>query len=243
MKIIKVKDYNELSEAAAQFVLERVKQNPKLVLGLATGGTPEGMYKRLVDDHRTAGTSYKNVTTFNLDEYAGLKRTDESSYYAYMRHHLFDHIDVPEENIHLPNGEKEDLQAECSEYEQLIKEAGNIDLQVLGIGGNGHIGFNEPGTSFDSLTHVVTLEESTRKANARFFPSDAEVPTHALTMGIETIMRAKEIVMLISGESKAETAAQLFSGEANENFPASVLNNHPNTTVIIDEAALTKMKK
>ncbi|KAB7707200.1 glucosamine-6-phosphate deaminase [Bacillus aerolatus] len=242
MKLIKVKDYNELSETAARLVLEKVKANPDIVLGLATGGTPEGMYKRLVEDHRSAGTSYKNVTTFNLDEYAGLSQADPNSYYAYMREHLFDHIDVPKENVHLPDGEKEDLDAECIQYEQLIKEAGNVDLQVLGIGGNGHIGFNEPGTPFDSHTHVVTLDESTREANARYFSSLDEVPTQALTMGIQTIMRAKEIVLLASGKSKAEAVAQLLKEEANENFPASILTTHPNVTVIVDEEATASVK-
>lgn len=237
MNIVKVNDYKELSETAAALVLEKVKQHPKIVLGLATGGTPEGMYKQLVDDHKTAGTTYREVTTFNLDEYAGLPREDRNSYYTYMRQQLFDHIDVAEENVHLPNGEAADLQVECQQYEQLIKEAGGIDLQVLGIGGNGHIGFNEPGTSFDSTTHIVTLDESTRKANARYFASIDEVPTHALTMGIQTIMRAKEIILLASGKSKAEAVARLLTGEASESFPASVLLTHPNVTVIIDKEA------
>ncbi|RJS60359.1 glucosamine-6-phosphate deaminase [Bacillus sp. PK3_68] len=243
MNIIKVKDYRELSETAARIVLKKVKQNPQMVLGLATGGTPEGMYERLVADHRTAGTSYKHITTFNLDEYAGLPRTDRNSYYTYMKHQLFDHIDIPEENIHLPNGEAKDLQEECLQYEQSIREAGDIDLQVLGIGGNGHIGFNEPGTPFHSITHVVTLDESTRKANARYFSSLAEVPTQALTMGIQTIMRAKEIVLLVSGESKAEAMVQLLTEEANESFPASALLAHPNVTVVVDEEALKKVEK
>ncbi|OCA91706.1 glucosamine-6-phosphate deaminase [Pseudobacillus wudalianchiensis] len=241
MKIIKVKDYKELSETAARLILEKVRANPQLVLGLATGGTPEGMYEQLVTDHRTAGTSYQQITTFNLDEYAGLPREDRNSYYTYMRQQLFDHIDIPEENVHLPNGETEDLQAECRHYEQLIKEAGDVDLQILGIGGNGHIGFNEPGTSFDSVTHVVTLDESTREANARYFSSLDEVPTHAVTMGIQTIMRAKEIVLLVSGESKADAIVRLLTEEANESFPASALLTHPNVTLIVDEEALKKV--
>lgn len=243
MNIIKVKDYQQLSETAVRLVLEKVKQNPQMVLGLATGGTPEGMYERLVADHHTTGTSYKRVKTFNLDEYAGLPRKDQNSYYMYMRHQLFDHIDIPEENIHLPNGEAKSLQEECLQYEQSIREAGDIDLQVLGIGGNGHIGFNEPGTSFESVTHVVTLDESTRRANARYFSSLDEVPTHALTMGIQTILRAKEIVLLVSGESKADAMVRLLTEEANESFPASALLTHPNVTVIVDEEALKKTDK
>ncbi|MGC8228144.1 glucosamine-6-phosphate deaminase [Pseudobacillus badius] len=241
MDVIRVKDYKELSEQAAKFVLERVKKNPEMILGLATGGTPEGMYEQLVTDHRTAGTSYKQVTTFNLDEYAGLPRKDRNSYYSYMREQLFDHIDIPNDQIHLPNGEAEDWQEECLQYEQAIAEAGQMDVQVLGIGGNGHIGFNEPGTSFDSATHVVTLDESTRKDNARYFSNLDEVPTHALTMGIQTIMRAKEIVLLASGESKADAMARLLQGEADESFPASALLSHPNVTVIADEEALKKV--
>ncbi|OZI11789.1 glucosamine-6-phosphate deaminase [Bacillaceae bacterium SAS-127] len=238
MKIIKVKDYQEMSQTAAEIIIAQVKTNPKLVLGLATGSTPEGLYKNLIADHQANGTTYQQVATFNLDEYIGLPKTDHNSYYAFMKKHLFDHIDVPAENIHLPSGEKEGLSAECAAYETFIHEAGGVDVQVLGIGGNGHIGFNEPGTPFDSLTHIIELDESTREANARFFNSLEEVPTQAITMGIQTIMSAKEIVLLASGAAKVEAISNLLLGEVTEAFPASCLHQHPNVTIIVDEAAL-----
>ncbi|MGM7634384.1 glucosamine-6-phosphate deaminase [Bacillus sp. Hm123] len=238
MKIIKVKDYQEISQTAAEIIIAQVKKNPKLVLGLATGSTPEGLYKNLIEDHEANGTTYQQVTTFNLDEYIGLPKEDHNSYYAFMKKHLFDHIDVLAENVHLPSGEKADLSAECTAYEALIHEAGGIDVQVLGIGGNGHIGFNEPGTPFDSLTHTIELDESTREANARFFNSLEEVPTQAITMGIQTIMSAKEIVLLASGAAKVEAISNLLLGEVTEEFPASCLHQHPNVTIIVDEAAL-----
>ncbi|WP_203362883.1 glucosamine-6-phosphate deaminase [Bacillus sp. REN10] len=242
MKIVKVKDYEEMSQKAAELIVAEVKKNPQIVLGLATGSTPEGLYQRLIEDHQTNGTTYKEVTTFNLDEYIGLPKEDRNSYYTFMKTHLFDHIDVPVEQAHLPSGENEDLSAECEAYEALIHEAGGVDIQVLGIGGNGHIGFNEPGTSFDSLTHIIELDESTREANARFFNSLEEVPTQAITMGIQTIMAAKKIVLLASGSAKVEAISKLLSGEVTEAFPASCLHQHPNVTVIVDEAALNENK-
>ncbi|MDQ0155515.1 glucosamine-6-phosphate deaminase [Robertmurraya andreesenii] len=240
MNLIEVKDYEEMSERAARYIIEKVRQAKTLNLGLATGGTPVGTYKNLIADHKENGTSYQNVTTFNLDEYVGLSGDDRNSYRFYMNEELFSHIDVVQANTHIPRGDAPDMQQECLNYEKLIAEHGGIDLQLLGIGTNGHIGFNEPGTSFDSATHLVDLAESTREANARYFSSLAEVPTKAITMGIATIMKSKEILLLISGQSKREALSNLLHGEVNENFPASALRNHPCVTIIADNAAIGK---
>lgn len=238
MKLIKVKDYDELSKTAAAYLIKKIQQQPKMTLGLATGSTPEGMYKYLVKDHKENHTSYRNIVTFNLDEYVGLEANDINSYQYFMNDHLFKHLDIEKSNAHIPNGCVGDCQKECQTYERLIKEHGGIDLQLLGIGRNGHIGFNEPGSSFQSRTRVVTLTENTRKDNARFFEKLEDVPTHAITMGMGTILESKEILMLISGEGKREAMRMLLSGIVSEDFPASALHKHPKATVIADEAAL-----
>jgi glucosamine-6-phosphate deaminase len=242
MNIITVKDYQKMSERAGDLLMNRVKMKEKPVLGLATGSTPEGMYAYIIEKYKEGKVSFSDVQTFNLDEYVGLDKDDTNSYTFYMKNQLFNHIDLLEGNAHLPDGKAENLKEECDAYEKKIERAGMIDLQVLGIGLNGHIGFNEPGTSFESKTHIVELDESTRQANARFFDSLDHVPTQALTMGIETIMNSKEILMLISGGSKAETLAKLMEGEVTEEFPASILHRHPNVTIIADEAAYTGVK-
>ncbi len=226
-----------MSKKAAEIIIERVRRAPDMVLGLATGGTPIGTYQELVSDHVHAETSYRNVTTFNLDEYIGLSGESSHSYRAFMNKHLFELIDILEENIHIPNGVSEDIQKECIEYEELIQKHGGIDLQILGIGQNGHIGFNEPGTSFESTTHIVELDPSTREANARFFKNSEDVPEKAITIGIATIMRSKEILLLISGEQKRAAFKQLVNGEVDEKFPASVLKKHQNVSIIADDAA------
>ncbi len=233
MKVIKAESYQELSDKAAEIVLQTVKSNPKAVLGLATGSTPIGLYKNMIKDHKKNGTSYKQVHTFNLDEYVGLGPDHPQSYAYFMREHLFDHIDIPAEQTFIPDGKAEDLEKECKEYEEKIKQYGGIDLLVLGIGPNGHIGFNEPGTPFTSRTHVVELTEETRKANSRFFDSIDEVPSQAISMGIGTIMESKKIILLIAG-NKAEAYQRLMDEEPNENMPATVLKNHPDVTVIVD---------
>ncbi|WP_026907096.1 glucosamine-6-phosphate deaminase [Paucisalibacillus globulus] len=239
MEIIRVKDYAAMSEAASTFLIERINRldNPKL--GLATGSTPEGLYKNIIEKHKQGDVSFKNVKSFNLDEYVGLEKNDPNSYYFFMKDKLFDHVDISLDNVRVPNGVAADLQQECQDHEEAIKAAGGIDVQLLGIGANGHIGFNEPGTPFTSKTQVVNLDESTIQANSRFFNTIEEVPTQAISMGIDTIMNSKEILLLISGESKAEALAKLVSGEVTEEVPASVLNNHPNVTVIADEAAFS----
>ncbi|RHW34009.1 glucosamine-6-phosphate deaminase [Lysinibacillus yapensis] len=242
MRIIKVKDYDELSREACNFVLNNMTQNEKLVLGLATGSTPEGLYSNLVESFKQGKASFKNVISFNLDEYVGLKAEDPQSYRHYMNEKLFSHVDILDENAHVPNGASINIEQECKDYEKLIEDSGKIDVQILGLGLNGHIGFNEPGTPFSSRTHIVDLNESTREANSRFFHSIEEVPTKAVTMGIETIMESKKILLLVSGKNKAEAVAKLMNGDVSTKFPASVLKQHKNVTVIADEDALSELK-
>jgi glucosamine-6-phosphate deaminase len=238
LKLIQTSTYEELSQMAAAQIIAKIQANPRLNLGLATGSTPTGVYKKLIQDHEANNTSYKQVNTFNLDEYIGISKKDPNSYHYFMCENLFDHIDVPLEQTHIPDGTAKDLDEECRRYEKFIAEHGGIDLQILGIGQNGHIGFNEPGTSFTSRTHLIDLAESTRKANSRFFESLDDVPTQAITMGIASIMESKEIFLLVSGASKAEALARLMNGEVSEQFPASVLKNHPNVTIFADKEAL-----
>lgn len=204
MKILQAKNYDEMSQKAAEFLIERIRRSPDIKLGLATGGTPVGLYAQLVNDQQKNHTSYRDVTTFNLDEYMGLSGEDPNSYRFFMDKHLFNHIDIQKENTHVPSGDKANPQQQCREYEYQIKKHGGIDLQVLGIGSNGHIGFNEPGTSFDTETHMVELTPSTREANARYFNSMSEVPSHAITMGIASIMRSREILLLVSEMPKVQ---------------------------------------
>jgi glucosamine-6-phosphate deaminase len=242
MKLIEAKDYQEMSAIAAKYIIEKVRANPSIHLGLATGGTPVGIYANLIADYQKNGTSYRKITTFNLDEYVGLSGENPNSYRYYMDNQLFNHIDIEKAKTNVPHGDVTDIQRECADYEKLMENLGGIDLQILGIGSNGHIGFNEPGTSFDSKTHIVKLAPSTLEANARYFNNLEEVPTEAVTMGIATIMKSKEILLLISGESKKDALFKLLNGEVDESFPASVLKNHPCVTIIADEAALKGLK-
>lgn len=237
VKVLVVRNYEELSREAANNIAEAVKAEPDVVLGLATGGTPLGCYRELIRMHREEGLSFSRVTTFNLDEYVGLPPEHPQSYHYYMFHNLFNHIDVKKENIHIPNGMADDLDEECRRYEEAIKEAGGIDLQLLGIGRNGHIGFNEPGSPFNSRTRVVRLTEQTRRDNARFFNSIEEVPTHAITMGIGTIMEARRIILIASGEAKAEAIAKAVKGPRTVEVPASALQEHPDCLFIVDREA------
>lgn len=232
MKWIEVNSYDEMSAVAANIFTEQLKAKPASILGLATGGSPVGMYKELVKRQQAGDITFKDVKTFNLDEYVGLDQSSPASYWTFMHENLFNHVDMKEENIQLPNGKVDDLAAECVAYDDRIAEAGGIDLQLLGIGVNGHIGFNEPGTSFTSLTNIVELTESTRTENAIYFDDPAEVPTQAITMGIQSIMNAKAIVLIAFGEKKLEAIEKLKSGVVTEDFPASQLLNHPNVTII-----------
>ncbi len=231
MKWIHVNNYDEMSKQAALIFKKQIEEKPDSVLGLATGGTPIGFYQELIKLYQQ-GLSFSKVKTFNLDEYVGISPQDVTSYHTYMQEHLFRHIDTPSENIHLPNGLADDLDAECKRYEAAIAACEGIDLQLLGIGVNGHIGFNEPGTAFSSTTHVVTLAEQTRLENAKYFPEGQKVPEQAITMGIKTIMGAKKIVLLAFGENKMHTLQKLREGSVTEDIPASRLKEHPNVEII-----------
>lgn len=238
MKVIRVKNYEKMSKEACQIVVHYMNTIPFPVLGLATGSTPVLLYKFLINEQYKSQVSFTNTTTFNLDEYVGLEPNHPNSYHYFMNHKLFQHVDIPNENIYLPNGNAKDLITECKNYDSLIDEANGIGLQVLGLGINGHIGFNEPGTSFNKRTHIVELDETTREANARFFNGKNNVPIHAITMGIQTILESKEILLHVSGESKALPLKRLLSGDVSEAFPASLLHHHKNVTIIADEQAL-----
>jgi len=241
MKVIQVKNHHDLGKKAAEMIISFIKKNPKAVLGLATGSTPKTTYKELIRDHIKNGTSYRQVRTVNLDEYVGLSENHPNSYHFFMREELFKHIDILQENIHIPNGLAENIGDECRKYDQLIQTLGGVDLQLLGIGRNGHIGFNEPGTSFENGTHVVDLTLDTRKANARFFTNLDEVPTQAITMGIKTILESRFILLLVSGREKAEAMSRLLNPnhKVSHDFPASSLHLHDNVTVIADTDALS----
>lgn len=240
MKIIITKDYEELSVKAAEVMLGVVKQNPRAVLGLATGTTPLGLYSRIIADHKENGTDYSKIRTVNLDEYKGLPKTHEQSYAYFMKKNLFDGLGITPEQTNIEDGTAKDEKAECLQYDALLEELPR-DIQLLGLGSNGHIAFNEPGTSFGSGTHVVTLAESTIKDNARLFEDIFEVPQKAYTMGIKQIMQAKKILILASGANKAEAVYKTVKGEVTEQVPASVLQLHPNCILIADRAAAQKL--
>ena len=237
MRIIVVDNYEEMSKRAARMIASQVMLKPDSVLGLATGDTPLGMYKELVKLFNNAEVDFNEVRTFNLDEYYGLSSESPHSYYSYMINNLFNHININRENINVPSGMAKDINTVCVEYENKIKEAGGIDMQVLGIGGNGHIGFNEPDVNFEAETHLVNLDEQTIKANSRFFNSIEDVPVKAISMGIKTIMNSKKIILLVSGVSKAEVIEKAINGKINPNLPASILQLHNDVTIILDKEA------
>ena len=236
MKVIIVENYDEMSVKAAEILTDIVKKNPKAVLGLATGSSPIGTYQNMAKDHCENGTSYKDIVTVNLDEYVGLTADHDQSYAYFMYQNLFKNIDVKLENTNLPSGSAKDLQAECDRYNALLEQY-QQDVQVLGLGSNGHIGFNEPGTPFGSVTHLVDLTESTIKDNSRLFASIDEVPRQALSMGIKNIMNAKSILVVVSGKNKAKAVYGMVKGEVTPDLPASVLQLHPAVTVICDKDA------
>lgn len=240
MNIIKAKDYQDMSRKAANIISAQVIMKPDCVLGLATGSTPVGTYEQLVDWYKKGDLDFSKVSSVNLDEYRGLKRTDPQSYYYFMHEHLFSHVNIREEATHVPDGTNPDADAACAEHERIIRELGGIDLQLLGLGNNGHIGFNEPCECFEKTTHCVDLTQSTIEANSRFFQSIEEVPTQAYTMGIGTIMAAKKILVVVNGEGKADIVARAFWGPVTPEVPASILQMHPDVTVVADEAALSK---
>lgn len=236
MKILITENYGAMSLKAFEIVKELVTRKPDAVLGLATGSTPIGLYKLMIEDYTRNGTSYKNIKTVNLDEYVGLDCSDSQSYIYFMRKRLFDHIDINPANVNIENGKAADRQAECERYSRLLSGM-QQDIQILGIGSNGHIAFNEPGTPFGSTTHIADLTESTVSDNSRLFENAEDVPRQAFTMGIKNIMNAKKILILAAHASKAEAVRGLVCGPVDESLPASVLQLHPDCTLICDEAA------
>lgn len=239
MKIIKAKDYKDMSRKAANIISAQIIMKPHCVLGLATGSTPIGTYDQLVEWYNKGDLDFSEVTTVNLDEYKGLTRENEQSYYYFMNDKLFSRVNINKERTFLPDGMEPDSDKACKDYNEIIASVGGVDLQLLGLGHNGHIGFNEPGMAFEAETHCVDLTESTMKANQRFFASMDEVPKQAYTMGIKTIMQAKKILIVISGEDKAQIVKEAFFGPITPKVQASVLQLHNDVTIVADEAALS----
>lgn len=243
MEIVIQPTADEASIVAARIVAQLVRRKPNAVLGLATGSTPLRMYAELVRMHREDGLDFSGVTTFNLDEYVGLAAGHPQSYRAFMREHLFQHINVPPGQIHIPDGLATDVPAECAAYEAAIRAAGGIDLQILGIGTDGHIGFNEPSSSLASRTRIKTLTARTRSDNARFFGSAEAVPLHVITMGVGTIMDARQVLLLAFGEGKARAVADAVEGPITAINPASILQMHPVAKCLIDEPAARGLQR
>ncbi|MBQ8189378.1 MAG: glucosamine-6-phosphate deaminase [Lachnospiraceae bacterium] len=241
MEIIKVKNYDELSQKAAEVILKLVQSKPDCVLGLATGSTPIGTYQCIRKAYDEGKVDFSTVKSVNLDEYVGLPATHPQSYNYFMKDNLFNHVNICEENTNVPQGQVADGQAECDRYNAKIAEVGGIDLQLLGIGANGHIGFNEPADEFSRGTHMVELTLQTREDNARFFESLDEVPTHAYTMGMENIMGAKQILLIASGANKAQALYDTVKGPVTPKVPASILQNHDNVIIIADEEAASML--
>ena len=241
MNVVVTNSYDESCAYVADMICRLVNEKPDCKLGLATGGTPVPMYKKLIEANKAGKVDFSKVRTVNLDEYCGIPETHDQSYRYFMQHNLFDHIDVRPECTHVPNGLAEDAEAECARYDAFVRSLGCADLQLLGVGRNGHIGFNEPCDEFVVPTHVVDLTESTIEANARFFASRDEVPRQALTMGIGVIIGAKKIVMVASGADKADAVYGMVKGPVNPQLPASILQLHPDVTLVADKAALSKL--
>ena len=243
MRFISCADYTAMSRQAANLISAQVIVKPNCVLGLATGSTPIGTYKQLIEWYNKGDLSFANVRSVNLDEYKGLSGDHDQSYRYFMQNNLFNHVDIDVANTSVPNGKAEDADAECAAYDAHIRELGGIDLQLLGMGHNGHIGFNEPADEFVGPTHVVELAQSTIDANKRFFASEADVPRQALTMGMAAILQARSVVVVVSGEDKAEIVHKAFFGPITPRVPASLLQLHPNVTVVGDEAAFSVLCK
>ena len=241
MKTIICSNYEEIGRIGAYIISNQIRNKPDTVLGLATGSTPIGMYANLVDLHKRCGLDFSQVVSYNLDEYYPILKSNDQSYDYFMWDNLFSHINIKKENVHLPNGETDDPATECANYDAAIENAGGIDIQVLGIGNNGHIGFNEPASEFILATHVTGLTDSTIEANSRFFADKNDVPIKALTMGNGSIMKAKKILLLISGKSKAAIVKKMLSGSITPQVPASILMVHPDVTLLIDEDAASEL--
>lgn len=243
MRLIQGKDYDEMSRKAAKVIAAQVTLKPNCVLGLATGSSPLGTYKNLIEEYEKGDLDFSQVSSVNLDEYKGLAPDNDQSYRYFMKHNFFDHVNIDQSRTYVPNGLEADSEKACKAHDDIICELGGIDLQLLGLGLNGHIGFNEPAADFPTGTHCVDLTESTIQANSRFFASADEVPTQAYTMGIQSIMMAKRIVIIVSGEQKAEIVAKAFAGPVTPEVPASILQMHPDVTLVTDEAAASLLVK
>ncbi len=243
MEVIIQPSRQQASTLGARLVARLVRKKPSAVLGLATGSTPLELYRDLVRLHREDNLDFHAVTTFNLDEYLSLSPTHPASYHHFMQENLFRHLNIREDNTHIPDGRAQDVPASCTAYEHAIKEAGGIDLQILGIGGDGHIGFNEPSSSLASRTRIKSLTQRTRQDNARYFSTEDEIPRHVITMGVGTIMESREIVLLAFGAGKAEAVAAAVEGPITASVPASVLQLHERTTVLLDEAAAANLRR
>ncbi|MCI8522269.1 MAG: glucosamine-6-phosphate deaminase [Lachnospiraceae bacterium] len=238
MKIYCAKDYEQASRITANILAAQIILKPDCVLGLATGSTPIGAYENLIKRYEAGDLDFSSVHSINLDEYRGLTPSNSQSYRYFMNTHLFDHVNIDKKNTFVPDGLEEDKEKACQDYDEIIRSHGGIDLQLLGLGHNGHIGFNEPGDSFAKTTHCVTLAESTVAANARFFASASEVPKEAYTMGIQSIMQAKKILVMVCGKDKKKIVQKAFYGSITPQVPASVLQLHPDVILVGDEAAL-----
>lgn len=243
MRIVVTKDYKEMSAVAARIVAGQVYVNPNSILGLATGSTPIGMYKDLIRRHKEDGLDFSEVISFNLDEYIGISESNTHSYHYFMDDNLFKHINIKRENIYVPNGNTKDIEEECKSYDAAIKAKGGIDLQILGIGNNAHIGFNEPDSKFAATTQKVKLADGTIEANARFFTTIDEVPKYAVSMGIGTIMRARKIVLLASGKNKAQAIYNTVYGPISPEIPSSILQLHKDVVIVVDEEAAKLLPK
>ena len=242
MKIIRATDYYDMSRKAANIISAQVIMKPNCVLGLATGGTPVGTYKQLVEWYNKGDLDFSEVTTVNLDEYRGLPREHPESYWSFMHKNLFDLVNIRPEAIHLPDGTNMDSAAECAHYDEIIRQLGGVDLQLLGIGHDGHIGFNEPGAAFELGTHCVSLTEETIEANKRFLDGDVnQVPKQAYTMGIKTIMQARKVLMVANGAGKADIVKKAFFGPVTPEVPASILQMHPDFTLVLDAEAASRL--
>lgn len=241
MRIIVVENYEEMSKKAAVMIASQIILQPNSVLGLATGDTPLGMYKELIDMYHKKQIDFSEAKSFNLDEYYGLEKNNSQSYHHYMMENFFSHINIDKEKINIPDGKAENIEEECKSYDKKISDAGEIDIQVLGIGVNGHIGFNEPSVEFKSGTHLVNLDKKTIKSNSRFFNSIEDVPTKAISMGIKTILNSKKIVLLANGKGKADAIAKTVKGKICPEVPASVLQFHKDVTIILDKEAAEKL--
>src|SRR6185503_11975846 len=242
MEVVITRDYDEMSKLAAQMVAEVLNAKPNAVLGMATGSTPLGLYQELVRMHQRHELDFSQVTTFNLDEYVGLPVTHEQSYHRFMHENFFRHVNIPPQNVHIPSGTTRNYRAFCEWYEKRIADCGGIDVQILGIGSDGHIAFNEPASSLSSRTRLKTLAKSTIDDNARFFKSRDEVPIYAITMGVGTIMEARKILLLANGKNKADAVAQAVEGPVTSMITASALQMHPDATVYVDEEAAGELK-